>query len=273
MLNNYGADLVVIAGRLARYHGILEVPVRADMPPEVRERFDRETHEILSDLSETLPKIEELARFLDMASVSAQAGTLRALLTDSYYLTPQQTFAYETQQLLRRLREVLEARWFYYVPFSAVGFYQNPRIFGDDFAEAFPSAVFDSVEAARCLALGRSTACVLHLMRVLDGCFQKGLNPWLGIKPSPSWGGYIQAIKAVLSAKPMPKRVRSKRDRAFATKTVEHIHSIKEAWRNPSTHEADQHYSDEDAAAILIVVKRFVQHLATRVREPRPRRR
>ena len=42
------------------------------------------------------------------------------------------------------------------------------QLFGDDVARAFPSSKGDIDEAGKCLALDRGTACVFHLMRILE---------------------------------------------------------------------------------------------------------
>ena len=40
--------------------------------------------------------------------------------------------------------------------------------FGQDVRGQFPSAIYEMDEASKCLAIGRSTACVFHLMRALE---------------------------------------------------------------------------------------------------------
>jgi hypothetical protein len=51
-------------------------------------------------------------------------------------------------------------------------FEQKEPLFGKDVAEKFNSAVFDIRESGKCLALGRATACVFHLMHVLEFALQ-----------------------------------------------------------------------------------------------------
>ena len=47
-------------------------------------------------------------------------------------------------------------------------YWQNPNLFGSEVTENFKSALYDINEAGKCFALGRDTACVFHLMRVLE---------------------------------------------------------------------------------------------------------
>ena len=49
-----------------------------------------------------------------------------------------------------------------------VPYYETRPLFGPDVFNNFSSANDDIDEAGKCLALGRGTACVMHLMRVLE---------------------------------------------------------------------------------------------------------
>ncbi|HUB80991.1 MAG TPA: hypothetical protein VMB03_19435, partial [Bryobacteraceae bacterium] len=63
----------------------------------------------------------------------------------------------------------LSLRMFFAISPEKARFYgDNAEPFGSDVANAFPSTLFDASEANRCFALGRNTACVFHLMRVLE---------------------------------------------------------------------------------------------------------
>jgi hypothetical protein len=85
--------------------------------------------------------------------------------------------------------------------------YFSPREphFGADVAIKFPSAVtFEIDEAAKCFALGRSTASVFHLMRVMEVGI-RAVARCLSI-PDPTraaernWGSILRQIKADLDA-------------------------------------------------------------------------
>jgi hypothetical protein len=47
-------------------------------------------------------------------------------------------------------------------------YFENPKLFGDAVFSSFPSATDDIAEAGTCLALERSTACVMHSMRATE---------------------------------------------------------------------------------------------------------
>lgn len=73
---------------------------------------------------------------------------------------------------------------------------QNEPLFGKEVCDKFPSAAFDIAEAGRCLALERSTACVFHLMRVVEVAI-KVVSAFLGVDEpkSPNWGSWLSALR------------------------------------------------------------------------------
>ena len=81
--------------------------------------------------------------------------------------------------------------------------------FGKEVGRAFPSADFDIWEATKCLALDRHTACVFHLMRVMElglHALGKSLNdPTLDPKTNPSWFKILDRCSKELK-KPLAQR-------------------------------------------------------------------
>src|SRR5262249_20723072 len=55
-----------------------------------------------------------------------------------------------------------------YVPNEDAKFYEREELFGKEVRNKFPSAVNDIRAAGNCYATDNSTACVMHLMRVLE---------------------------------------------------------------------------------------------------------
>src|SRR5439155_14177119 len=102
--------------------------------------------------------------------------------------------------------------------------------FGAEVHKQFPSTAFDALEASRCLALERYTACVMHLVRVLDvalGIIAKTLGITLD---KEVWDKILEMIKARIkenagAASSFPKR--------FYDEVVAQLYAVKTAWRNP----------------------------------------
>jgi hypothetical protein len=115
---------------------------------------------------------------------------------------------------------------------AKVHFYSQPAIFGDEVFKAFPSANEDISEAGTCLALDRGTACVMHLMRVLEVGLAV-LASAIGVKKQNDWGSYLREIDIELSKRAKASGARSADEQFFAEAAVG-IDHMRRAWRNPT---------------------------------------
>ena len=79
-------------------------------------------------------------------------------------------------------------------------------LFGKDVRVAFPSAIIDIEEAGKCLAFERWTACVFHLMRVMEtGLHVLGDSLNLPLTTNRSWDAVLRKCGEELD-KPVAKR-------------------------------------------------------------------
>jgi hypothetical protein len=127
------------------------------------------------------------------------------------------------------------------------------------FASQFPSALDDLDEAAKCLAFGRSTAAVLHLMRIVEYGL-RALHAHLGITVvlegnERNWGNILRRIKSNIDSRPAS----GKKDSLQAKYAM--LNAVKDAWRNPSMHIGHKH-TPEDADRIHGAVKSFMLTLS-----------
>ena len=132
-------------------------------------------------------------------------------------------------------------------------------------AALFPSVWFDCEEAAKCLCLGRPTACVFHSMRMLEiaiASFAKRLEiPDPAKATDRSWGVMLNAIREAMDAK-FPKQKRlpgsdgTKLEALFAT-----LDAIKNPWRNATMH-VESVYTEEEARHILVCTAHVMQKMA-----------
>jgi hypothetical protein len=137
-------------------------------------------------------------------------------------------------------------------------------IFGDEVEIAFPSAQCDIEEAAKCLAVERSTACVMHLMRATEVPL-KALASSLGIGLKNDWGSYIRDIDKELASR-LKASGRRSAEEAFYAEASEAFERVKRLWRNRTMH-VDAVYTAERANDIFEATRHFMAHLATRIRE------
>jgi hypothetical protein len=147
---------------------------------------------------------------------------------------------------------------------AKVHLYNQPAIFGDEVFNAFGSASEDISEAGTCLALDRGTACVMHLMRVIEAGLAV-LAKAVGVTKQNDWGRYLREIDTALSTSMKTAGARTP-DEQFYAEAAAAIDNMRRAWRNPTMH-PEKTYSPERAQEILYSVGTFMRHLATKLHE------
>ena len=138
-------------------------------------------------------------------------------------------------------------------------------MFGDAVIRAFPSTAADIDEAGKCLALGRVTATLFHLMRTIEIGLRCLAMPMGIVGPKPDWGQIIRAVDDYVK---LPRAQQTlPLDAAFIGGVSAQMHAVKLAWRNQVMH-VDMTFSLENARNILNATKALMQHLATQLSEP-----
>jgi len=163
----------------------------------------------------------------------------------------------------------LSAQLMFIVPYPDDDLFINPGpAFGDEVYKSFPSARFDIDEASKCLALDRSTACVLHLMRSLEA----GMNALAKKLRIPyahaNWEAVINKIPAKIQeierATRKPKGWKELRQ--FYAESGAHLDLVKDAFRNWAMH-IHKTYDAPTAKELFHHTKAFMRHLATQLAE------
>src|SRR5262249_16155953 len=138
----------------------------------------------------------------------------------------------------------------------------NVPLFGAEVAAKFPSAIFDIHEAAKCVALGRSTAAVFHLMRVVEIAL-RAVHACLGLNPptNPNWGRLLGEVR--------DERVRRGRawpENEYFQDVYASLDAIKDAQRNPTIHVETIH-TETEAALIFENTKGLMRKIASKMDE------
>ena len=171
--------------------------------------------------------------------------------------------AASSDEFTRRLTDEMESMFFFSIEPSKQGLLSSENLFGDSVAEAFPSAMEDIKNAARCLAFDQWTASVFHAMRVLE----IGLNALAAELKVPfdyrNWENIINEIEAAIKRKKGANKV----EEQFNSEAALQFRYFKNAWRNHVMHVRAVTYDEERAEAIFGHVKEFMTHLATRLKE------
>jgi hypothetical protein len=145
-------------------------------------------------------------------------------------------------------------------------------LFGLEFENKFRTkGIFELDEGAKCLALGRSTAAVFHLMRLMEVGIE-ATRKCLGIPDAKrphdrTWGNILTNIKDDGIKTKWPTAAdRMKGDGAF----FEALHATLDAVKNPlrdTTMHVANIYTDAEAEHIFALVKGFMMKLASRCDE------
>ena len=140
---------------------------------------------------------------------------------------------------------------------------EEPAPFGNKVEDSFPSASFDIEEAAKCRALGRWTASVMHLMRVMEAGLSS-LARHYGIAHEANWNQTLNQIEA--RSREVGKRSHGAEAEQWAAEAATHLRFVKNAWRNHAMHPSEK-YDETRAVAIFDSTRAFMAHLATRLSE------
>ena len=155
----------------------------------------------------------------------------------------------------------------------------EPPLFGNGVARAFPSASRDIREVGNCLAAECNTAAVFHLMRAAEFSLRavaKDRRVSFADKPldQKEWGHILGALEGKLKEfrladgklwnKPEYKEAQIQ----FYNEVIQELRGFNEAWRRHLSHaDPDAFYNREYAAGIMKHVRHFMQKLAQRISE------
>jgi len=170
----------------------------------------------------------------------------------------------ELSQATSRVPDDLETQVLLALDPRRIDLYSQPEIFGPAVFAAFQSASYDISEAGTCLALDRATACVMHLMRVIEVGLAT-LAAAVNVKKQHDWGSYLRQIDEELAKRTKASGARTPDEQFFAEASTS-IDNMRRSWRNPTMH-PEKTYTTEQAEEILNSVRSFMRHLATRLSE------
>lgn len=155
----------------------------------------------------------------------------------------------------------LESRMFLALSQREAAEFKGPRVGWERIISAFKDSVRDIEEAGKCLALGRSTAAVFHLMRVIE----HGLLSFagsLGVDSAvPSWDGILKKCDAEIVKRWPERSPEFKANREFYARATSALRAVQHAWRNPTMH-VEGTYTIEQAREVLTTVQMFMNLMA-----------
>jgi HEPN domain-containing protein len=140
-------------------------------------------------------------------------------------------------------------------------FYRKDNLFGSQVSDRFPAAADDIKEAGTCYALGRYTACIFHLQRVMEVGLKILADP-IGESHTPNWDSILKKIDAELKKDWEVRKEFFKGNEQKIADASAMLQAVKTAWRNPTMH-VDNIYDEEKALDVWNAVKGFMSSLCT----------
>jgi len=160
-----------------------------------------------------------------------------------------------------RVIDELQSKLFLFIPAEHADYYKREQQFGLEAETRFPSAIDDISESGKCIAVGRFTASIFHLMRVMEvGVQEFGAKLKVTLATEKTWGEIIRRIDDQLAAMPF-KTPKQKKIKTPLMEAAVYLHHVKDVWRNPTMHPKNT-YTEEEAVRVFSNVKHFIQHLA-----------
>lgn len=188
------------------------------------------------------------------------AGMVEGMMYDFAMKVPITVRYYKQRcdHLSEVIRLEMEKCLFFHIPASASkSLFNQPELFGPEVSQRFPGVLDDAREAGSCLALDRPTACVFHLMRVMEtGVQEFGNSLGVAVPEEKCWQNILDEVNKAIKSLPSKDSRTADLSRAAAA-----LYSVKVAWRNQVMHPKDV-YTNLEAAEILQHVKSFMGELA-----------
>jgi hypothetical protein len=172
-------------------------------------------------------------------------------------------FGQQLRHFLLGLRDLLEQEYYFHLDPHDVPLYRDKGFFSAAAISKFPLAIEDIEEAGKCLALQQSTACVFHLMRVMElgvqGLAKRLRVTTIDLKVA-SWNDIANHTNAAINKLPA-KRAKEKSRKANLGTASANLNAVRIAWRNEVMH-PKQTYTRTEAHDVFNAVRAFMNHLA-----------
>lgn len=263
MLTFYGKKLFRLTSALSYMAGQLDVIEKANAQQkdvQLGVKFEDDFHPNVAMAVQVLcQELESLGlQFTHRAAIRLE-NVLKEKRIDEYRS--------HFQNVQERLHDELETVELLLVPANMAAHYSSADLWiGAEVITNFPTAALEAEEACKCYALNRSTACVFHMMRILE----LGLNALaqsLQVQfDRRNWENIIGDIEAEIRRISTSRGPSWKEDEQFYAEAAIQFRYFKNAWRNHVMHIRDV-YSEEKSLEIMNHVRDFMKHLSKKIQE------
>jgi hypothetical protein len=209
----------------------------------------------------------QLVELTDLcASIGLKVSALQVMDAANRLVNSNQWTAHSLAQMIIGLGVAISSEMsthlFLRVYVDRTEFYEQTELFGAAVNANFASSKEDIKEAGCCYTTDRNTACVMHLMRVLEVGLST-LAKTLGVNfDRRNWENVINDIEVEIKKINGPARGPDwKEKQQFYSGAAKDFRYFKDAWRNHAMHFRER-YDALEAKLILEHVKAFMMQLA-----------
>lgn len=255
-------------------------------PPPIRPPREVPTMQQKQEkLAHTLLRAEAYSQGLSFLSTTRQIARIRNRFNQEPRMVPHSELSVMIAELRVRISEDLQDRVFFAItdPIRIQKFFKRSteegtngyliwkeldEIFDPKVVERFPQTYDDLSQACECIVHSLPTACVFHLMRVVEIGVLKVARLADIQDPKPSWGSILNRLDKLAHRteyKDLPPCVQPHIE--LVKKLLPKLHAIQHAWRNKVSHVEDKliptdSISGDDALEIMTAVQAFMRMLA-----------
>ena len=251
MLKNHAYGFAVLCSRLEFLEARLFTITETSLPKD---------HEEIASGRQLLSYAKSNCALLQSQTLIAEIERIEnELEMDS---TVRDRYRHNIEHLNNHIRDALKTEMFLHVHSSVSHLYGNRQLFGADVLSKFPKSIEDVESAGNCLALGQPTACVFHLMRVMEDGVQslgRKLKVRIDVKVE-TWHQILEHVDMAIASMPNKTSIQRKRKETRANTSVLLSH-VRIAWRNDVMH-PKKAYTLEEAKEVFDAAKAFMRHLA-----------
>jgi hypothetical protein len=240
-----------------------EVMQRLTMAGQMAEHLNRQLH-LDDNGAKVVKELDNLRSWCEVLKLDLSMKAIDRAKPEIQKAPAMTTLNKILPEVSWRVFDELDSVWFLDIPKERLHCYANSQLFGEDVTNKIAGIDTDIAEAGSCFATGRFTACVFHLMRVMERSVQEfGGKLGIQLTNEKNWHNILEEInKAIRALNPQTTNDKETRDNYSAASA--HLHNVKEAWRNRVMHPKST-YTDEEAKAILDNVRTFIVHLVTNI--------
>jgi len=211
-------------------------------------------------------KPDDPAILYELGTIPVDIQVLQAKLLNSRKPHQLELYTNDILDEVRRIKDrfvyLLSKRWFYALSPAAAEHYGLIAAFGEAFWEKFKNARDDLEHAGNCLALGEGTACVMHLMRMMEIVI-RDMGNRLGMEfdLKDTWGGILNDLDKKIEVMPAGT-LEEQRVKHQWSECRNYLWHVKRAHRDDSMHGV-RTYSPTEAKQVWDAMKDFSLYLIT----------